>query len=351
MIEVAKRTNPIRKPKGFEPEVQRWSIGLPTKQTVYSVGIFGIQCRDPHEVKRSGFPQWMEQALDRPDGPTTHDHATHVDIEGQYTHIVTAYWVDQTKLASWSAAEDIRRFWADPTKLNGPCGYFRELLTVPVDQQETIYWEDYRAALSKSDEVAFYPTPYCGYYGAMRDRIPAAGTEALAASVPRLLETPPRNTRGARWSVRVPNNLAVIRSATYWGNCDEEQLADFQTSLRSPLEKGMDYLRTNPLESGCCSLRYQQTVGGDGRQADEAHALGFFLSLSHLEQWAEGHAAHHAIFTAAVKRYKKYHSRNQLRTWHEVYILPAAGQTFDYINCSPRTGLLPWFEAAPLAAA
>jgi hypothetical protein len=42
---------------------------------------------------------------------------------------------------------------------------------VPVERQETLYWKDYPAALSRSPEVAVYPTPYCGYYGAMRDRI------------------------------------------------------------------------------------------------------------------------------------------------------------------------------------
>lgn len=67
-----------------------------------------------------------------------------------------------------------------------------------------------------------------------------------------------------------------------------------------------------------------------------------------MEQWAEGHETHAAIFKAAITRYRTYCATNQLRTWHEVFILPSAGQRFEYLNYSPDTGLLPWFEAKRL---
>jgi aliphatic aldoxime dehydratase len=50
-----------------------------------------------------------------------------------------------------------------------------------------------------------------------------------------------------------------------------------------------------------------------------------------------------------MARYRKYGSLNQLRTWHEVFVLPAEGQHFEYLNCAPRTGLLPYFDGERLA--
>ena len=35
----------------------------------------------------------------------------------------------------------------------------------------------------------------------------------------------------------------------------------------------------------------------------------------------------------------------KLKLWHEVSVLPATQQTFEYINCRPETGLLAYFPA------
>ncbi|TCG08724.1 hypothetical protein BZM27_10205 [Paraburkholderia steynii] len=92
-------------------------------------------------------------------------------------------------------------------------------------------------------------------------------------------------------------------------------------------------------------MRFLQSLDAEQMPAHETHAYGYFLSLEHMEQWAEGHSSRTAIFNAAITRYGKYGSSNPLRTWHEVYVLPSYGQHFEYVNCHDRTGLLPWFSA------
>jgi hypothetical protein len=42
--------------------------------------------------------------------------------------------------------------------------------------------------------------------------------------------------------------------------------------------------------------------------------------------------------------YRKYNFILELRTWHEVAILRDRTE-FEYINCHPETGLLPFFDA------
>jgi aldoxime dehydratase len=349
-IQIYERINPVRKPKGFEPVVQRWSTGFVNGCDALCVAFHGIQGNSPEEVYASPFFRWIEAAQALPSGPTVHDHAWFVDQNGLYTHIVAGYWVDRDKRDVWMADPHVKSWWEDDARLGEPTGYFRESLTVPVERQESIYWQDYPAGLMRSKEVAIYPTPYCGYYGAMRDRIPLAAVDKLESSVAELPAPQARATQGARWRITTPNNLTIIRSAAFWGRCDPSQTEDYMRELRAPLQRGMDFLRESPAATGCCSLRFQQTCDSAGTPQLETHALGYFLSLKHLENWAENHASHEAIFSAAISRYRRYGKANQLRTWHEVFVVTESGNAFEYLNCAPGTGLSNYFEGEKLSA-
>ncbi len=341
------RINPLRRPKGFEPTVQRWSVAFPKKFGDLYVSFLGVQARTADDLNGSPFLSWIQSTLEREDRPIIHDHARHIDSEGYHTHITTLYWLSADTANSWRREADL--WWEDPARLEENTGYFREELRVPRNRQETLYWQDYPAGLSRSDEVSIYPTPYCGYYGAMRDRIPLAATDELAAEDELPLSLHMRATAKAHWRIDPPRNVAVIRSATYWGDCDPDQMKDFTENLRGPLEAGMQFLVQNPQVSGCCSMRYQQSCDAAGATIPETHALAFFHSLAQMEEWAERHTSHHAIFRAAMARYRKYGTANQLRTWHEVYVLPREGQSLRYINCHARTGLLPFYKATRIA--
>ncbi len=344
------RIAPIRRPQDFTPAVQRWSFLLPPECTQFRVAFLAAQAADEATLEASPFMAWAGPALagPGPGAPTTLDHARFRDGAGMLNHVIAAYWLDEDTYAGWRAATD--GWWDAPARLTDPTGAWREILRVPRDRQESIYWRDYPAALMASPAVEIYPTPYCGYYGAMRDRIPAAAIDVLDSSEPGL-ERHERAGLGERWRITPPHNLAVIRSANSWGIMDAEQHADYLAKLRGPLERGMDFLRDEPLPSGCASLRMQRKTDAYGAESPEDHALGHFLSLRHMERWAERHGTHAAIFGAAIARYKRYGSANQLRTWHEVYVLPEGDQLFEYANCHPATGLLSWFDGSRLSTA
>lgn len=340
----SQRIRPIRKREGFVPTVQRWSFLLPPDCVQMRVAFLAVQGTHDAAIERSAFMAWLPAALDaHTHGPATVDHARFTDSAGLRNHVVAAYWVDDARFARWR--DSVEPWWSDPARQVGETGVWRELLRVPRDRQESIYWRDYPAGLMTSSEVAVFPTPYCGYYGAMRDRITAAGSDPL--DCPRdaaLVAHDERRGFGERWRITPPANFAVIRSANTWGRMDAEQLADYREKLRVPLERGMDYLRQNAAPSGCASLRMLGKCDAAGASFPEDHALGYFLSLAHMERWAEDHQTHAAIFGAAMARYKRYGVANQLRTWHEVYILPVGEQCFEYANCHPSTGLLRWFD-------
>lgn len=340
------RVHPVRKPEGFVPAVQRWSAVFPPECSALQVGFFAVQGPSDTALAQSGFAEWSAAALQGPDAPLAFDRSRFVDEAGLVNSVLTAYWIDAARQMRWRARHD--GWWASDGRLGGVCGFWRELLAVPTERIETLYWNDYKPVLAHA--LPIEPTPYCGYFGAMRDRIPLAACDPLASSGSASLGDyrAEREGAGRRWRVIAPHNLAVIRSASFWGRCDPEQLDDYERRLRDPLAQGMDFLRNHPEESGCCALRFQQTMDAEGVPVPETHAHGYFLNLGKMEQWSERHVSHKAIFGAAIARYQKYGPVNQLRTWHEVYVLPQHGQHFEYINCHAGTGLLSWFDAVAL---
>jgi aldoxime dehydratase len=346
----AERVTPLRKPPNFTPAVQRWSFQVPPGQTQFRMAVFGAEAPDNAALADHPLLSWVEQFLaNHPDGPNSHQHARSRTLHGTSTHLVSAYWVDEERFARWSADRAAEAWWQAPARLQGQLGTWREILRVPRDRQESLFWRDFPIGVSASPEVALYPTPYCGYYGAMRDRLIAAATDRLESPLGGPLQRQSgRKGFGEHWAVHPPKNLAIIRGGSSWGFMDEEQHANYEDQLREPVSAGMDYLERNPLPSGCASMRWQRSSDIRGNLEPDEYAHAYFLSLAHLEDWSENHASHAAIFSAAIRRYRHYGAANQLRTWHEVYVLPEGGHRFEYLNCHPETGLLSWFGAERL---
>jgi len=68
--------------------------------------------------------------------------------------------------------------------------------------------------------------------------------------------------------------------------------------------------------------------------------LAHFVSLQHLEDWAHSHPTHLRIYSEFLSMAKTMGDGLQLRLWHEVAVLPAHDQIFEYLNCHSGTGLL-----------
>jgi aldoxime dehydratase len=66
--------------------------------------------------------------------------------------------------------------------------------------------------------------------------------------------------------------------------------------------------------------------------------------MGNLEDWSSTHRTHLVIFSRWQQMYRKYDFVLELQTWHEVGILRDQAD-FEYINCHPQTGLLPFFQA------
>ena len=69
-LQVFDRVNPLRKPKGFEPVVQRWSAGFANKCETLCVAFHGIQGRMPRAStrRRSSLDRDGDRPSERTDG-------------------------------------------------------------------------------------------------------------------------------------------------------------------------------------------------------------------------------------------------------------------------------------------
>ena len=81
-------------------------------------------------------------------------------------------------------------------------------------------------------------------------------------------------------------------------------------------------------------------LDGDGQPTQKTYGMSWWKSLAALERWAESHPTHVRIFGAAMKYLTSLGPAAKLRLYHEVTVVRAADQFFEYRNCHGRTGML-----------
>jgi aldoxime dehydratase len=81
-------------------------------------------------------------------------------------------------------------------------------------------------------------------------------------------------------------------------------------------------------------------LDGAGQPMERTFGYSIWQSLADMEHWSERHATHIAIFGTFMKMVQELKFQLDLRLYHEVSVLSETEQSYEYINCHPRTGLL-----------
>jgi aldoxime dehydratase len=329
-----------RMPPDWNPPAPGWAADFSEIPGTIVTAYFGTQIRsagcEHHEI--------VDKLLLVPGGPRNVERARFVDRGGCETIISASYWASPSDYDAWRMSSGFNDWWTDPARTREPNGYFLEVLKVPTDRFETIFSTRQTLGIGKVAAGVTGPVREHNYWGSMRDRIAKSATDELASqygtALPRLGSA---HTLGRRVRVSVPGNIAVIRSGQDWTDCGDAELATYDESVRPALVEAMAFLRDHPDETGCCDLRFAQETDAQGMPLKRSFGLGYFLTLGHLEQWAASHPTHLAIFARFIAMLRQYKFKVGLRLWHEVSVLPQGDQIFEYINCNPATGLLPYF--------
>jgi aldoxime dehydratase len=332
------RRFPLNQPEGHKAPVPRYSAAMP--QGNVAVLFLGLQAKDAAALPSAGLAAFLKQSAAGEAAPIYVDEARYTDLQGYTNHVAALYWLDGVQFRAWMATPAVGE-WHARLRANTSVGLWWEPVVVDPVRAETITFKEFRRGFSGCPHMGLNSTDHTGYWGAARDRIPGSGDDLFEATVTGADPQGADATIAYR-KVQPPKNLCVIRSGVSWGRCEGEQLSDYQTRIKPKLDAGMTYLRNNPRESGCFSLRQVESVSADGTKLPEGYSLGTFVSMGHLESWSKHHPSHLAIYTSALAARKKFQEKLQLHTYNEIFILDDGNPPFEYFNCHPLTGLLPY---------
>ncbi|MEJ2885510.1 phenylacetaldoxime dehydratase family protein [Actinomycetospora aeridis] len=331
------RTLSRRVPDEYVPPFPIWVARAEQDVTRVAMGWFGVQYRgEEHRDEGWATLRAIVDGFALEDGPGGWDVTHHVDAQGWDTLVVVGYWRDAATSQQWFARPEVAGWWDAPDRLTANVGVFREILSPGVDRFETLYpfTEGLPGVGGVLDGVSDQVTEHA-YWGAMRDRIPRSQTDRMSPAG--RLHAAGDPARGGRVVVRGHENVALIRSGQDWTDCPAEERELYLGAIEPALHDAMDFLRDKGQRLGCYSNRYVRGVDLDGTPLDTTYAISYWRSLDLLERWAESHPSHLNVFVAFVSRARHVPS---LRLYHEVSVVDADSQYYEYVNCHPGTGLL-----------
>ena len=325
----------------YVPPYPAWAVHPGPRLARVVMSYLGVQWggESAQPAARKAFASILAcLALD--DGPGHFDCAHFVDPLGYETLVATAYWRDPATYEAWWNQEGVRGWWDSDDRLAERVGLFRETLSPRSPHFECLFstpdrLEGVAACVGSRTEDQIQEH---AYWGSMRDRIPRSQTDALEASGQ--LRIAPAPEAGRRLRVAGHENLAVIRSGQDWSETTGRERSLYLDQMEPVLRRGMAFLGGQGLEAGCYSNRYVRHVDANGNPLEKSFGLSFWRSLGDLEKWAEVHPTHVAIFGTFMTIVQELQFQLALRLYHEVSVLAADEQEYEYINCHPATGLL-----------
>lgn len=338
------RRLPTRRQSGHQPRAPRWSHGFQRPLGLLTADYVAIQIRPGENDEALARFQRAARAAS-PDAPGRREFLRVSDADGLLSIIMLGYWDDPLRHERWWRDGELGAWFRalDPAAISH--GAWRETIQLGPERIETVY-SDPRVAFGFAGlpGVERMPMTFNGYFGAARDRFPLSAIDPLHPAGTHERQPAAYAAPGARLRAFAGTNSVMIRSGQYWREAEGEQREDYESALEPKMLAGMDYLAHNDGVTGALSLRIATSVDGeDLRPARETSVLGHFHSLELLEEWAAGHATHHAIYEHAITENRRYGPERTVITWHEVFLL-TADSGFEYVNCHPETGILPWAQ-------
>jgi aldoxime dehydratase len=332
------RSRHKRVSESYRPPHPSFSARFDPKILQVAMAYFGIQYKEWTSAVDTALAH-LSASFDGPDGPGHWDRASYVDEMEFVNIVVVAYWDVPEQFERWLNATENRRWWEDEARLSDGIGYFREIYLPRSEDSETIFSHTDKEGLSVLARAMSGEVQEHGYWGSARDRIPLSQVDALEArgSAEVIVDT---NSSGRRIRIRPHQNLCIIRSGQDWGETDEAERRMYFEDVEPLLTAGMRFLRDEGRAIGCYSNRFVRMTDRTGQPIAKTYSVSLWRDLSDLERWAESHPTHLAIFVAAVRYFSELGLTAGLRLYHEVSVVRAEDQSFEYVNCHESTGML-----------
>lgn len=333
---ICPRSVAARQRSGHVPPYPSFSARLDEEVERVVMANFGIQWRDSTNAGLGiSLAAKLAEQLDATSGVANFDLAQYVDEAGYETLVLMTYWLRPGAYEAWRQRPNVLAMLDGVEHL----GTFREVLMPDVRRLETLYSSVDaiegvgQAAKQCSGEVIEH-----AYWGSSRDRLPIAQVDALSPVGE--LEFLPHQSNQERIIVRGHENIAMIRSGQNWSTATGQERDLFINDIEPTLRSGMNFLRDSGQNIGCYFNRYMQLVDLDGSKLERSFGWSFWRSLADLEAWAERHPSHLAIFGAFNRVVVELNFQLNTRYSHDIFVVRAQEQFYEYVNCHPETGFL-----------
>ena len=349
------RSQPVKTPPDYAPPYPSYSARFPVSVKNLVMAVIGAQSTSSAQIDRATMSPLLALVEKTTDSkPSFWEMASVKDNAGAHNVAVIAYWPNKESYTKWCSASGFEEWWRNLAPGVGEIGWFREVFFPPVERFETVFSDNTvpEGAAHMRESVSGEIQEHV-YWGSSRDRLPAAQTDALvgveAQSGARTPSgTTPQSKTSGRVRVDGKQNLCVIRSGQDWSNTYPAERKLYLETMHPVLIKGMDFLRDHGEEVGCYSCRFMNVLDSTnlGTNTDRTFDLAFFDDLSSLEKWSREHQTHLNIFGGFLKYTKELDNNVSLRLFHEIMVLEADQQSFEYIGCHPGTGMLTTVQAS-----
>lgn len=280
-------------------------------------------------------------ATDAPGRPLHVEWGSHIDTAGHRNDVLLPYWQSPALMSAFWARADVQARLAQP--LEGGVGWWRETLAAPTSSLDANYSiSDVRYGISRYSEMRL--ERFHAYFGSMRDRVPDFHAGLADGASGQLVRREPVASRGRRLRiVELPDKLCFIRAAFAWEAAEPEEQRVFRDEMYPVYKEGSDYLSEHPLEANCISMRMIDEQREEHDNGVQSESLGWFLTLADLERWTHHHPRHQAIMRNIMGYMQRFDFKPRLNLGHEVLVVPQGQAEFEYCNCHPDTGFLPFF--------
>lgn len=330
-------------PPEWEPPVPAWSAKIEPDCTEVVVGYIGVQIHQDSDEKATKFHSWYTEMMSTENAPIHTERGRVTDSANYINDFYISYWNSKEEYEKWRSSTAYSNWWNDEARTNEGLGYWSEPMIVPTERFETLFSSEDKAGAAVIFNEYKGPIKEHNYFGGMRDRFPIAEVNLLVGNQEELKEESVIDSIGKRVHLKTPENLAIIRSAQNLTQSSKEEKRRYDDEVYPHLIAGMEFISSNPQETGCCSSRFSEELTLSGEVTNKTFGFAYFLTLGHLEKWSKTHPTHLKIFHSFLEMMQTMEQPVDIKLWHEVSVLPE-GQTFEYINCHPKTGLLPWFN-------
>lgn len=314
---------------------------LPPGVERVSHAIFGVQATSAEAGARCATE--LRALLAQADGPGHLESMRYVDPEGFHCEVFLAYWLDAAAYQRWRASPTVDAWWR-ALPLESSVGVWCEAMSLPLTRFQYGAGNDRIAGMVTLTDVE--PSTKFGYWGGYRDRIPASVEDKFLSPVQQVPAPTERDTRGRRLRVEAPDNLCYLREGQSWDEAGAEEREVWQREMDATVTDWVATLRDEPARTGCLSVRFcREWDAGRDRALERQSQIVFALSLHHIERAARTIPTHLAVKDSFLRMHANATFEPRMHVWVEMFILKRGELVADYVNCHPRTGLLPYFEA------